>query len=63
MDVIDGESQELLGLAGARVFSNLQRLRPDLDLLDILQRVREATPPSTPDRETIARAARVDTAV
>jgi hypothetical protein len=34
--LIDAECQELLGLAGMRIFSNLQRLRPDLDLLDVL---------------------------
>jgi hypothetical protein len=34
---------KLLGLAGTRIFSNLQSLRPDLDLLDVLQR-RECTP-------------------
>jgi hypothetical protein len=57
--LIDTECQELLGMVGMRIFSNLQRLHPDLDLLDILQR-REATPPSTPDRRAIARAARLD---
>jgi hypothetical protein len=35
-ELIDTECRELLGMAGTRIFSNLQRLRPDLDLLDIL---------------------------
>jgi hypothetical protein len=62
-DTIDADCQDLLGLAGARIFSNLQCLCPDLDLLNVLQRVREATPCGTSDRETIARAFRVDTAI
>jgi hypothetical protein len=60
--LIDTECRELLGMVGMRIFSKLQRLRPDLDLLDILQR-REATPPGTPDRRAIARAARLDIAL
>jgi hypothetical protein len=35
-DTIDADCQDLLGLAGARIFSNLQCLCPDLDLLNIL---------------------------
>jgi hypothetical protein len=42
-ELIDTECRELLEMAGTRIFSNLQRLCPDLDLLDILQR-REITP-------------------
>jgi hypothetical protein len=44
-ELIDTECQELLGMARTRIFSNLQRLRPDLDLLDVLHR-REITPPA-----------------
>jgi hypothetical protein len=36
MELIDAECQELLGLARTHIFSNLQHLRPDLVLLDIL---------------------------
>jgi hypothetical protein len=61
-ELIDAECRELLGLAGTHIFSNLQRLRPDLDLEEVLQR-RAATPPGTPDRVAIARAARVDIAL
>jgi hypothetical protein len=56
---IDAECQELLGLAGTRIFSNIQRLRPDLDLEEVLQR-RAATPPGTPNCAAQARAARLD---
>jgi hypothetical protein len=42
-ELIDAECRELLGLAGTRIFSNIQRLRPDLDLEEVLQR-RAATP-------------------
>jgi hypothetical protein len=59
MELIDTECRELLGMAGMRIFSNLQHLRPDLDLLDVLQR-REIKPPDTPDRQAITRAARLD---
>jgi hypothetical protein len=31
-DLIDAECRELLGLAGTRIFSNIQHLRPDLNL-------------------------------
>jgi hypothetical protein len=48
-ELIDAECRELLGLAGTRIFSNIQHLRPDLDLEEVLQR-RAATPPVTPDR-------------
>jgi hypothetical protein len=45
-ELIDAECRELLGLAGMRIFSNIQRLRPDLDLEEVLQR-RVATPPGS----------------
>jgi hypothetical protein len=45
-----------------RVFSNLQRLCPDLDLEEILQR-REPPLPGTPDRAAVDRAARLDIAL
>jgi hypothetical protein len=37
-ELIDTKCRELLGLAGTRIFSNIQRLRPDLDLEEVLQR-------------------------
>jgi hypothetical protein len=55
LDLIDAECRELLGLAGTRIFSNLQRLRPELDLEEVLQR-REPPAPGTPDRAAQARA-------
>jgi hypothetical protein len=36
MELIDTECWDLLGLAGTCIFSNLQHLRPDLDVLDVL---------------------------
>jgi hypothetical protein len=62
LELVDAECQELLGLAGTRIFSNLQRLRPDLDLEEVLQR-RAPPPPGTPDRVTQDRAARLDIAL
>jgi acetolactate synthase regulatory subunit len=62
LELIDAECRELLGLAGTRIFSNLQRLRPELDLEEVLQR-REPPPPGTPDRAAQARAARLDVAL
>jgi hypothetical protein len=59
LELVDAECRELLGLAGTRIFSNIQRLRPDLDLEEVLQR-RAPPPPGTPDREAQARAARLD---
>jgi hypothetical protein len=44
------------------IFSNIQRLRPDLDLEEVLQR-RVATPPDTPDRAVQAREAHLDIAL
>jgi hypothetical protein len=63
MELIDVECRELLGLAGTRIFSNLQHLRPDLDLLDVLQRRKTRTPLGTPDPHAVARAARLDIAI
>jgi hypothetical protein len=61
-ELIDAECRELLGLAGTRIFSNIWRLRPDLDLEEVLQR-RAATPPGTPDRVAQARTARLGIAL
>jgi hypothetical protein len=62
LDLIDAECQELLGLAGTRIFSNLQRLHPELDLEEVLQR-REPAAPGTPDRMAQARAEQLDVAL
>jgi hypothetical protein len=62
LELIDAECRELLGLAGMRIFSNLQRLCPELDLEEVLQR-REPPPPGTPDRAAQARAERLDVAL
>jgi hypothetical protein len=62
LELVDAECRELLGLAGTRIFSNLQRLRPDLDLEEVLQR-RAPPPPGTPDRAAEARAAWLDIAL
>jgi hypothetical protein len=35
-ELIDAECRELLGLAGMHIFSNLQHLHLDLDLVDVL---------------------------
>jgi hypothetical protein len=62
-DVIDSECRDFLGLAGARIFSNLQCTHPNLDLLNVLHKVEEAPPLGTPDSEEVARADRVDAAI
>jgi hypothetical protein len=62
LDLIDAEYRELLGLAGMRIFSNLQRLCPDLNLEEVLQRP-PPPPPGTPDRAAEARAGRVHAAL
>jgi chromosome segregation ATPase len=36
LELVDAECRELLGLAGTRIFSNIQRLSPDLDLEEVL---------------------------
>jgi hypothetical protein len=61
-ELIDTECRELLGLAGTRIFSNIQHLRPDLDLEEVLQR-RVAPLPSTPDHVAQERATRLDSAL
>jgi hypothetical protein len=62
LELIDAECRELLGLAGTRIFTNLQRLRPDLNLEEVLQRP-SPPPPGTPDRAAVSRAARLDIAL
>jgi hypothetical protein len=62
LDLIDAECRELLGLAGTRIFSNIQRLRPDLNLEEVLQRP-SPPPPGTPDRAAVASAGRLDIAL
>jgi hypothetical protein len=61
-ELVDAECRELQGLAGTRIFSNIQRLRPDLDLEEVLQR-RAPPPPGTPDRAARDRVARLDSAL
>jgi hypothetical protein len=61
-ELIEAECQELLGLVGTRIFSNIQRLSPDLDLEEVLQR-RAPPPPCTPDCVAQARAERLDIAL
>jgi hypothetical protein len=62
LELIDAECWELLGLAWTWIFSNIQCLRPDLDLEKVLQR-RAPPPPGTPDRAAQDRAARLDVAL
>jgi hypothetical protein len=62
LELIDAECRELLGLAGTRIFSNIQRLRPNLNLEEVLQRPLPP-PPGTPDRAAVARAGRLDIAL
>jgi hypothetical protein len=62
LDLIDAECRELMGLAGTRIFSNLQRLRPHLNLEEVLRRP-PPPPPGTPDREEAYRVARLDIAL
>jgi hypothetical protein len=62
LELIDAECRELLGLAGTRIFINLQRLRPSLDLEEVLWRP-SPPPPGTPDRAAVARAGRLDIAL
>jgi hypothetical protein len=61
-ELVDAECRELLGLAGMRIFSNIQRLSPDLDLEEVLQR-RVPPPPGTPDRAAQARVEHLDFAL
>jgi hypothetical protein len=46
-EVVNADSCELLGLAGTRIFTNLQLLYDDLNLLDVLCKVSNA-PASSP---------------
>jgi hypothetical protein len=62
LELIDAECRELLGLAGMRIFTNLQRLRPNLNLEEVLQRP-SPPPPGTPDRTVVARAERLHIAL
>jgi hypothetical protein len=62
LELINTECQELLGLAGTRIFSNIQRLRPDLNLEEVLQRSLPP-PPGTPDYAAVARAGHLDIAL
>jgi hypothetical protein len=62
LELIDVECRELLGLAGTRIFTNLQRLRPNLNLEEVLQRP-SPPPPGTPDRAAVARVGRLDIAL
>jgi hypothetical protein len=62
LELVDAECWEFLGIAGTRIFSNLQRLHPDLDLEEVLQR-RAPPLPGTPDHVARARAARLDIAL
>jgi hypothetical protein len=62
LDLINAECRELLGLAGTRIFSNIQRLRPDLNLEEVLRRP-SPPPPGTPGRAAVARAGRLDIAL
>jgi hypothetical protein len=62
LELIDTECRELLGLSGMRIFTNLQRLHPNLNLEEVLQRP-SPPPPGTPDRAAVARAARLDFAL
>jgi hypothetical protein len=62
LELIDYECRELLGLSGTRIFSNIQRLRPDLSLEEVLRRP-SPPPPGTPDRAAVARAGRLDIAL
>jgi hypothetical protein len=62
LDLIDAEYRELLGLAGMRIFSNIQRLRHRLNLEEVLRRP-SPPPPGTPDREAVSRVAHLDIAL
>jgi hypothetical protein len=58
LELIDAECRELLGLAGTRIFSNLQCLHPELNLEEVLRRP-PPPPPGTPDRTAEARVGRL----
>jgi hypothetical protein len=63
IEFINTECWELLGLLGARIFTNLQRQCPKLDLLNVLRKVQEVPATGTPDHEAAARAAQVSSAI
>jgi hypothetical protein len=58
LDLIDAKCRELLGLTGTRIFSNIRRLRPDLNLEEVMRRPSPPLP-GTPDRAAVARAGRL----
>jgi hypothetical protein len=62
LDLIDAECRELLALAGMRIFTNLQRIHPAINLEEVLRRPLPP-PPRTPDRAAESRAARLDIAL
>jgi hypothetical protein len=62
LGLIDAKCRELLGLVGTRIFSNIQRLRPDLNLEEVLRRLLPPLP-GTPDRAAEARAGRLGIAL
>jgi hypothetical protein len=62
LELINTECWELLGLAGTRIFSNIQHLRPNLNLEEVLQRP-PPLPPRTPDCAAEARAGQLHLAL
>jgi hypothetical protein len=62
LDLIDAACRELLGLAGMRIFSNIQCLHPNLNLEEVLQRPSPPLP-GTPDRVAVSRAVHLDIAL
>jgi hypothetical protein len=62
LELIDAECWELLGLVGTWIFSNLQRLCPDLNLEEVLQRM-APPPPGTPNCSAMTRAVQLDIAL
>jgi acetolactate synthase regulatory subunit len=61
LELINAECRELLGLARMRIFSNIQRLHPDLNLEEVLQRPLPP-PPGSPDHAVVSRVAHLDIA-
>jgi hypothetical protein len=58
LELIDAKCRELLGLMGMTIFSNLQRLRPELNLEEV-QRRPPPPPPGTLDRAAEVRVGRL----